>query len=136
MTRREIREEIFKLLFEKELIDNDIDKRINEVIEENKIKKEEQIDFLKSYVTEIVEKEEILMEEIKSILEGWTYERLGTLEKALLKIAFYEITIKNIGYEIAINEVLEIAKKYSYDDTKEFLNGILAQLVKKNNGTA
>ena len=134
MTRREIREEIFKLLFEKELIDNDIDKRINEVIEENKIKKEEQIDFLKSYVTEIVEKEEILMEEIKSILEGWTYERLGTLEKALLKIAFYEITIKNIGYEIAINEVLEIAKKYSYDDTKEFLNGILAQLVKKNNG--
>ena len=135
MTRREIREEIFKLLFEKELIDNDIDKRINEVIEENKIKKEEQIDFLKSYVTEIVEKEEILMEEIKSILEGWTYERLGTLEKALLKIAFYEITIKNIGYEIAINEVLEIAKKYSYDDTKEFLNGILAQLVKKNNET-
>ena len=134
MTRREIREEIFKLLFEKELIDNDIDKRINEVIEENKIKKEEQIDFLKSYVTEIVEKEEILMEEIKSILEGWTYERLGTLEKALLKIAFYEITIKNIGYEIAINEVLEIAKKYSYDDAKEFLNGILAQLVKKNNG--
>ena len=134
MTRRQIREEIFKLLFEKELIDNDIDKRINEVIEENKIKKEEQIDFLKSYVTEIVEKEEILMEEIKSILEGWTYERLGTLEKALLKIAFYEITIKNIGYEIAINEVLEIAKKYSYDDTKEFLNGILAQLVKKNNG--
>ena len=135
MTRREIREEIFKLLFEKELIDNDIDKRINEVIEENKIKKEEQIDFLKSYVTKIVEKEEILMEEIKSILEGWTYERLGTLEKALLKIAFYEITIKNIGYEIAINEVLEIAKKYSYDDTKEFLNGILAQLVKKNNET-
>lgn len=135
MTRREIREEIFKLLFEKELIDNDIDKRINEVIEENKIKKEEQIDFLKSYVTEIVEKEEILVEEIKSILEGWTYERLGTLEKALLKIAFYEITIKNIGYEIAINEVLEIAKKYSYDDTKEFLNGILAQLVKKNNET-
>ena len=132
MTRREIREEIFKLLFEKELIDNDIDKRINEVIEENKIKKEEQIDFLKSYVTKIVEKEEILVEEIKSILEGWTYERLGTLEKALLKIAFYEITIKNIGYEIAINEVLEIAKKYSYDDTKEFLNGILAQLVKKN----
>ena len=135
MTRREIREEIFKLLFEKELIDNDIDKRINEVIEENKIKKEEQIDFLKSYVTKIVEKEEILVEEIKSILEGWTYERLGTLEKALLKIAFYEITIKNIGYEIAINEVLEIAKKYSYDDTKEFLNGILAQLVKKNNET-
>ena len=133
MTRREIREEIFKLLFEKELIDNDIDKRISEVIEENKIKKEEKIEFLKSYVIEIIEKEDILVEKIKNVLDGWTYERLGTLEKVLLKIAFYEILIKDIGYEIAINEVLEIAKKYSYDDTKEFLNGILAKLVKEKN---
>ena len=133
MTRREIREEIFKLLFEKELIDNDIDKRISEVIEENKIKKEEKIEFLKSYVIEITEKEDILVEKIKNVLDGWTYERLGTLEKVLLKIAFYESLIKDIGYEIAINEVLEIAKKYSYDDTKEFLNGILAKLVKEKN---
>ena len=133
MTRREIREEIVKLLFEKELIDNDIDKRISEVIEENKIKKEEKIEFLKSYVIEITEKEDILVEKIKNVLDGWTYERLGTLEKVLLKIAFYEILIKDIGYEIAINEVLEIAKKYSYDDTKEFLNGILAKLVKEKN---
>ena len=63
------------------------------------------------------------------MLDGWTYERLGTIEKVLLKISFYEITIKDIGYEIAINEVLEIAKKYSYNDTKDFLNGILAKLV-------
>ena len=130
MTRRKIREEIFKLLFEHELLDNDIQKRIEEVIEEEKITKEDQIDFLKSYVTEIIENEEILIEKIKNILDGWTYERLGTIEKVLLKISFYEILIKKVGYEIAINEVLEIAKKYSYNDTKDFLNGILAKLVK------
>ena len=130
MTRRKIREEIFKLLFEHELIDNDIQKIIEEVIEEEKITKEDQIDFLKSYVTEIIENEEILIEKIKNILDGWTYERLGTIEKVLLKISFYEILIKKVGYEIAINEVLEIAKKYSYNDTKDFLNGILAKLVK------
>ena len=94
MTRRQIREEIFKLLFERELIDNDIQKRI------------------------------------KDTLDGWTYERLGTLEKVLLKFSFYEIIIKKVGYEIAINEAIEIAKKYSYNDTKEFLNGILAKLVR------
>ena len=130
MTRRKIREEIFKLLFEHELIDNNIQKRIEEVIEEEKITKEDQIDFLKSYVTEIIENEEILIEKIKNILDGWTYERLGTIEKVLLKISFYEILIKKVGFEIAINEVLEIAKKYSYNDTKDFLNGILARLVK------
>ena len=61
MTRRKIREEIFKLLFEHELIDNDIQKRIEEVVEEEKITKEDQINFLKSYVTEIIENEEILV---------------------------------------------------------------------------
>ena len=129
MTRREIREEIFKLLFEYELIDNDIEKRINETIAEENLKRDEEIDFLRSYVTEIIENQNILIEKIREVLDGWTYERLGTIEKVLLKISFYEITIKDIGYEIAINEVLEIAKKYSYNDTKDFLNGILAKLV-------
>lgn len=125
MTRREIREEIFKLLFEHELIDNNIEKRINDVTNEENLKKNDEIEFLRNYVIEIIENENILIEKIKNILDGWTYERLGTIEKVLLKISFYEITIKNVGYEIAINEVLEIAKKYSYNDTKEFLNGIL-----------
>ena len=133
MTRREIREEIFKLLFEKELTDNNVEKRIEETIKENKIKKEEHIEFLTSYVNDIIANEDILVEKIKEILDGWTYERLGTLEKVLLKISFYEIIIKKVGYEIAINEAVELAKKYSYDDTKEFLNGILAELVKQNN---
>ena len=133
MTRREIREEIFKLLFEKELTDNNVEKRIEETIKENKIKKEEHIEFLTSYVNDIIENEDILVEKIKEILDGWTYERLGTLEKVLLKISFYEIIIQKVGYEIAINEAVELAKKYSYDDTKEFLNGILAKLVKQNN---
>ena len=129
MTRREIREQIFKLLFEYELIDNDIEKRINETIAEENLKRDEEIDFLRSYITEIIENKDILTDRIRQVLDGWTYERLGTIEKVLLKISFYEITIKDIGYEIAINEVLEIAKKYSYNDTKDFLNGILAKLV-------
>lgn len=130
MTRREIREEIFKLLFERELIDNNIEKRIKEVIEEENITKDDQIEFLRNYTKNIIENEEFLVKKIKETLEGWTYERLGTLEKVLLKFSFYEIIVEKIGYEIAINEILEISKKYAYDDTKDFLNGILAKLVK------
>ncbi len=130
MTRREIREEIFKLLFERELIDNNIEKRIEEVIEEENITKDDQIEFLRNYTKNIIKNEEFLVKKIKETLEGWTYERLGTLEKVLLKFSFYEIIVEKIGYEIAINEILEISKKYAYDDTKDFLNGILAKLVK------
>ena len=65
MTRRQIREEIFKLLFERELIDNDIQKRIKEVIEEEKIKKEDQIEFFEEYINGIIENEDILIQRIK-----------------------------------------------------------------------
>ena len=96
MTRRGIREEIFKLLFEYELIDNNIEKRINDVIKEKNLEKEDEIDFLRSYVTDIIANKDILVERIKDVLEGWTYERLGTIEKVLLKISFYEIIYDNI----------------------------------------
>ena len=85
---------------------------------------------MRNYTKNIIKNEEFLVKKIKETLEGWTYERLGTLEKVLLKFSFYEIIVEKIGHEIAINEILEISKKYAYDDTKDFLNGILAKLVK------
>lgn len=129
MTRSEIREEIFKILFERELVDNGIAKRTDEIINEENIKNPKHIEFLKSYVTGVEDNKDFLVEKIKATLKGWTYERLGTIEKALLKLSFYEILIEKMEYEIVINETMEIAKKYSYNDTREFLNGILAQLV-------
>ena len=74
MTRREIREEIFKFLFEYELVKNDVDTRLEEIIQEEKIRKEEHKEFLKSYVTKIIENESFLVEKIKNQLDGWTYE--------------------------------------------------------------
>lgn len=129
MTRSKIREEIFKILFERELVDNGIAKRTDEIINEENIRNPKHIEFLKSYVTGVEDNKDFLVEKIKATLKGWTYERLGTIEKALLKLSFYEILIEKMEYEIVINETMEIAKKYSYNDTREFLNGILAQLV-------
>ena len=88
-------------------------------------------EFLKSYVTKIIENESFLVEKIKNQLDGWTYERLGTVEKVLLKIAFYEIIIEKVGHEIAINEVLELSKIYGDAKSKDFINGILADFLKK-----
>ena len=69
MTRREIREEIFKFLFEYELVKNDVDTRLEEIIQEEKIRKEEHKEFLKSYVTKIIENESFLVAKIKNQLD-------------------------------------------------------------------
>ena len=129
MGRRKLREEIFKLLFERELIDNDMDVRLAEVLSENNITKEEDIEFMREYIKNVTEHKESIEDKIKSKLVGWSFDRLGTVEKTLLKMSFYEITEAGTGHEIVINETVELAKKYGEDKTPDFINGILAGLV-------
>ncbi|MCP1224553.1 transcription antitermination factor NusB [Sebaldella sp. S0638] len=129
MGRRKLREEIFKLLFERELVDNDMDMRLAEVLEENDITKEEDIEFMREYIKNVTEHKESIEDKIKSKLVGWSFDRLGTVEKTLLKMSFYEITEAGTGHEIVINETVELAKKYGEDKTPDFINGILADLV-------
>lgn len=129
MGRRKLREEIFKLLFERELIDNDMDVRLAEVLSENNITKEEDIEFMREYIKNVTEHKESIEDKIKSKLVGWSFDILGTVEKTLLKMSFYEITEAGTGHEIVINETVELAKKYGEDKTPDFINGILAGLV-------
>ena len=49
----------------------------------------------------------------------------------ILKLAIYEITYKEIPYKVVINEAVELAKKYGEDNSKNFVNGILASIVKE-----
>lgn len=130
MEQRRIREEIFKILFEHEIVNADAPKRMEEFLEENKLSKSKE-DFVKDYIENYLEKENEVSEIIKKHLKGWTFKRLGIVEKVLLKMSFYEIVIKDEGYEIVINEAIELAKIYGDAKTKNFINGILASLIKE-----
>lgn len=129
MEQRALRNEIFKILFEHELIDSDIEKRIEQFLQEHKLSAQKK-EFFKKYIEEYIKNEKKVIPDIKDKLIGWTFERLGIVEKVLLKMSFFEITIKNVEYEIAINEAIELSKIYGDIKTKDFVNGILADLVK------
>ena len=66
-----------------------------------------------------------LKEEIKKL------ERISKIDLSLLELAIYEIKYKEVPYKVAINEAVELAKKYGEDNSKTFVNGILASIVKK-----
>ena len=57
-------------------------------------------------------------------------ERISKIDLSLLELAIYEIKYKEIPYKVAINEAVELAKKYGEDSSKTFVNGILASIVK------
>jgi transcription antitermination factor nusB len=129
MTQRELRDQIFKVLFEYELTNNDINQRKIEVLENMDISASKRI-FFEKYVDGVVLNDQKIKEEIKNKIKGWSFLNLGTTEKVILKMAFYEILIDGVGEEIAINEAIELSKVYGDENTKNFINGILADLVR------
>lgn len=129
MTQRELRDQIFKLLFEHELTNNDINQRKLEILENIDISASKKI-FFEKYIDGVISNEQKIKDEIKNKIKGWSFLNLGTTERVILKMAFYEILIDEIGEEIAINEAIELSKIYGDENTKTFINGILADLVR------
>ena len=69
----------------------------------------------------------------KNLKSEWKMERVSKIDITILKLAIYEIKFKEIPYKIAINEAVELAKKYGEEVSKNFVNGILASIVKEQN---
>jgi N utilization substance protein B len=134
MNRSKLREETFKLLYSLEFHENESEKQINMYIEENEITKEQEISYIKDTINGIINKKEEIDTDIsKNLSEKWTFERISKIDIAILRIAIYEIKNTSIPYKVAINEAVELAKSYGDDNSKAFVNGVLASIVKENN---
>jgi transcription antitermination protein NusB len=69
-----------------------------------------------------------LDEQITSASEGWSADRLGTLERNILRIAVYELEEGTVPPEVAINEAVVLAKRYATDEAARLVNGILGRI--------
>lgn len=70
-------------------------------------------------------------EMIKIQSENWEFNRIALIDKNILRMATYEIVFKRVHPAIIINEAIEIAKKFSTDNSGKFINGILDSIYKK-----
>ena len=75
-----------------------------------------------------------IRKQIESCLsEKWPYERVSKVNIVILQIAIFEMLYLKTPYKVVINEAVELAKKYGEDNSKNFVNGILASIVNKDN---
>lgn len=133
MNRSEMREQAFKIMYSLEIQKNEnLEEQLGLYIESNEIKDESAIEYIKDAVLGIEEnKKEILANIEKNLKKDWKIERISKIDLVILKLAIYEITYKEIPYKVVINEAVELAKKYGEDNSKNFVNGILASIVKE-----
>ena len=132
MNRTSIRENKFKLIYSNEIQKEIDEEQIEIFIEANSIEGEEQIGYIKNSFYGIQKNIEEIKELIeKNLKEKWTIQRISKIDVSILKLAIYEILYSEVPYKVAINEAIELAKKYGDDNSKKFINGILASIVKE-----
>lgn len=132
MNRSAIREKTFTLLYSLEIQKKEnLEEQIDLFFESNELKNEQIRNSIKQSVIGIEKNEKEIVKQIEENLkQDWKIDRISKMDLAILKLAIYEIKFDNIPYKVAINEAVELAKKYGEEKSKNFVNGILASVVK------
>lgn len=130
MSRRELREQIFKLLFRVEFNSKEEMQEQTELFFDEEENQADAADT--AYITEKINKILSRLGEIDAALnekvEGWNTGRMGKVDLTILRLAVYEILFDDtIPTGVAINEAVELAKKFGQDSSSSFVNGVLAK---------
>ena len=133
MTKREEREHLFKLLFCKDFHDvAELKEQIELYQEQQEILNETEFAPVKAKLEAIVAEEGTIDMILSDVAEGWRLNRMGKAELTILRIATYEIRYdEDVPDKVAINEAVELAKKYGNDASSGFVNGVLAKVIAK-----
>jgi transcription antitermination protein NusB len=90
--------------------------------------------FARELAEAVVADAERLDGEITEAADEWTADRLGALERNILRIGVYELGRDDVPVEVAINEAVELAKRYATDDAARLVNGILGRIAREEAG--
>lgn len=136
MSRRELREQIFKFIFRVEFNDAEEMQEQEQLFFENFALEEQEIkEADAAYISEKSKKIIERLDEIDAMInrqaKGWTTQRMGKVDLTILRLAVYEIAFdEDVPTGVAINEAVELAKKFGQEESSGFVNGVLAKFAK------
>jgi transcription antitermination factor NusB len=130
MSRREIRENLFRMLFLKDFHkETELKEQIDLYFEWMEEPKEKDCIYLNERLNQILDKLPEIDEMIENASSGWRLNRMGKVDLTILRLATFELKFdEEIPTGVAINEAVEIAKKFGEDNSPSFINGILAKI--------
>lgn len=126
MRRREAREVLLRLLFQRDFRPVSLE----ELLAEDSLGDQE--DYIRRTLQGILKHQEEIDRLIAEKAVGWKLERLVSVDRNVLRLGIYELLYSEIPGEIAINEAVELSKKYSTEHSHIFINGILDRVFKEH----
>ena len=135
MTRSEMREQIFRLLFRIEFHpEEELSEQLKYLADDEDgtgagAASPKDINYIQTKAAAVAALAEEIDERINAVARGWKTKRMGKVELAIIRLAVYEMEYDDdIPTGVAINEAVELAKKYGTEDAPSFVNGILAKI--------
>ena len=127
MTKREL---AFCYIYSQELQHENSKSQVKLFLDSVEVENGRTREYVKEIAKGIKEKDEEITQMISQNLKaGWTIDRISTVDLALLKLAIYEIKYAKIPFKVAINEAVNLAKKYGEEQSASFINGVLVKVV-------
>ena len=121
--RSELRKKCMTILYQMNVYDkNNIKYNIDDIIEEVSTIENE---FIKEIVYGVITYKNEIDNLANKYLEGWTIDRLGNTDIAILRMGIFELLYTDTPHIVAINEAIELAKTYSDDSVRKMINGVL-----------
>ena len=128
-TRHHARMAVVSLLYAYDLGNGNIAEHTAEILEEKKIRNKQK-DFALALYEGVLENIEACDAAIIKYLKDWDFERLGSIERATLRLATFEILFGDLDSAVVINEAVEITKAFGTEQSPKFINGVLDAISK------
>ena len=127
--RSQLRDIIIKVIYQIKILESaKLSYSIEDLIKEQL---EIENDFVKNSVMGIIKNEKEINALANKYLTDWKLDRLNKVDQAIISLGIYELKYTEIPFKVVINEAVELAKKYGEDSSKNFVNGVLASIVKE-----
>lgn len=133
ITRSDARTKAFEIIFSCLGDNENADEQIALAIEEESAYGKH-FGYISTAVKGVADKNDEIMQLIsENLAQGWSVERLSKINHAILLLAVYEMLyIDDVPPKVAINEAVELSKKYGDDNEPAFINGVLGSIMRKN----
>ncbi|DAB28237.1 MAG: N utilization substance protein B [Sulfurimonas sp. RIFOXYD12_FULL_33_39] len=128
-TRHQARMAVVSLLYAFDLGNGNLAEHTDEILEEKKIRNKQR-DFALTLYEGVMNNITPVDEAIVKHLKDWDFERLGSIERATLRLATYEILYGELDSAVVINEAVEITKAFGTEQSPKFINGVLDAISK------
>ena len=132
-SRTQARTEAFKIIFQAETNNDDIEFLFEHMLEERP-ESLNNMNYIRGVVFGVIDRKDELEGYIaENLSAGWKVERISKVALCVLKLAMYEIKyVEDVPDKVAVNEAIELDKKYDDPDHSAFINGVLGSFLKKS----